>query len=563
MASLQSSFTARPTIPTTRIPPSQLAVTKRSVVSCSGGGVDRRNMLLGLGGLYGATSLVPGQKAEASPILPPDLSTCDPKGAWTTKGSEVVVLDVNCCPPYTDVQTDYKLPRVTKPRVRPAAHRISKEYQAKYELAIKKMRELDVTDPDDPRGFTQQANIHCAYCNGPYDQIGFPGIDLQVHNSWIFFAFHRWYLYFYERIMGELIGDPTFALPYWNWDNPRGMQMPPAFDNEKSPLWDINRDPTHRPPALVTLTITNPPVTDPVQIVANNLTQMYKEMIGDVESAIDFMGDPYSAGNAPPARASGGSSEGGSHAGVHVWTGNPNNSNREDMGNFYSAGRDPLFYSHHANVDRMWTIWKDIPADYSKDIEDADFKDAAFMFYDEKKNLVRVKVADCLDHRKMGYKYEHSDTPWMAYRPAQRAVPVDIKKLSKNANRPDKLFPLKLNKTVRVLVPKPSKGAADEVLVLEKIVADSTKLIRFDVFVNDEDDKPQELDRAEYLGGFTQVPHRARAQESASDLRLNLKELYENINIGDDDSIVVTIIPHINGDEVTIGGIKIIPRVAA
>ncbi|XP_057812292.1 polyphenol oxidase I, chloroplastic-like [Salvia miltiorrhiza] len=573
MASLPSSLTVLATNP--RIPPfpkpSQLASSKarrshRFEVSCtsSGGGrVDRRNMLLGLGGLYGASSLIPGRNAEALPISPPDLSTCDPEGATTTKNGEVVHLDVNCCPPFTDVQNDYKLPAFTKPRIRPAAHRLTPAYIAKYERAMAKMRELDVTDPDDPRGFTQQANVHCAYCNGPYDQVGFPGLDLQVHNSWTFFPFHRWYLYFYERILGELIGDPTFGLPYWDWDNPKGMQLPQIFDNESSSLYDVNRDPAHHNPALVTLTLTNPPVTDPVQIISNNLTQMYSEMIGSVSSATDFMGQPYRAGDSPPAGALAGTSERGSHTGVHVWTGNPANDFREDMGNFYSAGRDPAFYSHHANVDRMWSIWKSIPADYSKDIDEEDFKNASFMFYDEKKNLVRVKVGDCLDHTKMGYVYQHSDTPWMAYRPAQKEVPVNIRDLSKRAKTPNKVFPLKLTKTARVLVPKPTKGKADEVLVLEKIVSDNSKLVRFDVFVNDEDDKPEELDRAEYAGGFTQLPHRVRAKESLSDLRLNLKELYENINIADDDSIVVTIVPQINGDAVTIGGIKIIPRVAA
>ncbi|KAG6395823.1 hypothetical protein SASPL_141952 [Salvia splendens] len=209
----------------------------------------------------------------------------------------------------------------------------------------------------------------------------------------------------------------------------------------------------------------------------------------------------------------------------------------------------------------MWTIWKDIPTDYSKDITDTDFLNSAFMFYDENKNLVRVTVADALDYRKMGYEYEPSNIPWINYRPEQRVVPANLESLSKKAQTVKKLFPLTLNNTVRVIVPKPAKGRADETLVIENIVTDSTKLVKFDVFVNDEDDKPEEVDRAEYAGSFTQLPHRVKSKESSGNLRLNLKELYENINIADHKSVVITIVPSINGSAVTIGSVKIVPRV--
>ncbi|KAG6393869.1 hypothetical protein SASPL_144443 [Salvia splendens] len=564
MASLQSSFimfSSAPKPPSSRFPGRR----HRSQISCSrdgGGGIDRRNMLLGLGGLYGSGSSL-GHKAEALPILPPDLSTCDPKGTTTTPpgSQEVVKLDVDCCPPFTDKQADYKLPKFKKTRIRRAAHRLSREEVEKYKLAMAKMRELDVTDPDDPKGFTQQANIHCAYCNGPYDQVGHPGVDLQVHNSWIFFPWHRWYLYFYERILGELIGDPTFALPYWNWDNLKGMTLPPAFDDPSSPLFDENRNQDHRGKAVVDLTGRSG-ITDPTQLVSNNLALMYKEMIGGLDNALDFMGTAYRDGDESPPFGLGGTSENGSHTGIHIWVGDPRNKFNEDMGNFYSTGRDPAFYCHHFNVDRMWTIWEKLPATYSKKIDDDDFKNSAFMFYDEKKNLVRVKVADCLDYTKMGYEYEYSDLSWLNSRPTKKPVPANLMKLANGLPTAEKVFPLKPVKAVKFLVPKPAKGKADEALVLENIVTDNSKLIKLDVFINDEDDKPDELDRAEYVGSFTQLPHRVKGKESVNNLRLNLREVYENINIADDDAVVITIVPQFNGDAVTIGGIKIIRRSA-
>lgn len=64
------------------------------------------------------------------------------------------------------------------------------------------------------------------YLLGAYHQKGFPDVELQVHSSWLFFPFHRWYLYFFERILGKLIDDESFAIPFWNWDAPEGMKMP-------------------------------------------------------------------------------------------------------------------------------------------------------------------------------------------------------------------------------------------------------------------------------------------------------------------------------------------------
>ncbi|XP_051126064.1 polyphenol oxidase I, chloroplastic-like [Andrographis paniculata] len=530
--------------------------TRRFHVSCNQQKLDRRNMLLGLGGgLYGAANLaVSNPPATAAPIGVPEFTACGE--AHDVQSNDL--LPVNCCPPVSGTPyVDYKLPPARKTKVRPAAHKVSREYLAKYEEAMRRMRELDRTDPTDPRGFMQQANIHCAYCNGAHDQPGYPNLDIQIHNSWLFFPFHRWYLYFYERILGSLIDDPDFAIPFWNWDNPKGMQMPAIFDRDKSPIYNVNRNPDHRGRSIIDLGFSR--ATDEIQLVVNNLSVVHNEMIRSVNSTLDFMGAAYRAGDPPGNGGSAGSSERGSHVSAHVWVGNPANKYREDMGNFYSAGRDPLFYCHHANVDRLWKIWTGLKTDVPKSISDPDFLNAGFLFYNEKKELVRVKVADCLNMEKLGYDYERVDTPWLNYRPSKKAAAADIKKLAANAEAAEKIFPLTLNKIVRVLVPKSAKGKADEVLVLEDIETDSTKFIKFDIFINDEDDIPSELDRAEYAGTFAQVPHRTKEKKGKTSINLKLTDVYEDIEVGDDDTIVVTIIPRSNGDAVTIGGIKVIP----
>ncbi|KAL0305775.1 UNVERIFIED_CONTAM: Polyphenol oxidase, chloroplastic [Sesamum radiatum] len=260
-------------------------------------------------------------------------------------------------------------------RVRPAAHLADEAYIAKFNKAVELMRALP---EDDPRSFKQQASVHCAYCDGAYDQVGFPNLELQVHNSWLFFPFHRYYLYFFERILGKLIDDPTFAMPFWNWDSPGGMRIPAMYANPNSPLYDSLRDLKHQPPTVLDLNYSG---TDPTisadQQTRQNLTVMYRQMVSNSRTPRLFFGSPYRRGDDPNPGS--GAIENIPHGPVHVWTGDRNQPNFEDMGNFYSAGRDPIFYAHHSNIDRMWSIWKTLGG-RRQDITDRDFLDASFVF---------------------------------------------------------------------------------------------------------------------------------------------------------------------------------------
>ncbi|XP_011014566.1 PREDICTED: polyphenol oxidase, chloroplastic-like [Populus euphratica] len=204
----------------------------------------RRDLLIGLGGLYGATRLS-DPFAYANPIAPPDLTQCE----LVTLPSES--NPTNCCPQTSTKIKNFEFPSASSPmRIRPAAHLVDKAYLAKYAKAIALMKSLP---DDDPRSFKNQANVHCAYCDGAYHQAGFPDLQLQIHFSWLFFPWHRAYLYYFERILGKLIDDPTFALPFWNWDAPAGMQMPAIFTDPQSPLYDPLRDANHQPPTLLDL----------------------------------------------------------------------------------------------------------------------------------------------------------------------------------------------------------------------------------------------------------------------------------------------------------------------
>ncbi|EXC25714.1 Polyphenol oxidase A1 [Morus notabilis] len=228
---------------------------------------------------------------------------------------------------------------VTSLRVRQPAHQVSSEYIAKYNKATEIMRNLP---PSDPRNFMQQANIHALYCDGPdgdKDGLG-KYIQFVVHNSWLFFPFHRWYVYFYEKILGNLIGDPNFALPFWNWDHPDGMQIPDMYTDKLSALYDLNRSTVHQPPTTVDLDYHNGKAPKPRKDqVDDNYGVMYNNMVSGAKLPLLFFGSPYREGS----KTSPGSIEKHPHNCVHNWTGHeitPETPRGEDMGIFYSAGRD-------------------------------------------------------------------------------------------------------------------------------------------------------------------------------------------------------------------------------
>ncbi|KAL6992611.1 catechol oxidase [Sarracenia purpurea var. burkii] len=529
----------------------------------SQGKFDRRNVLIGLGGLYGAAGFVADPLAFAAPLTAPDLAKCGaadfPAGAKPT----------NCCPPLSTKITNFKLPPPSSNaiRVRPAAHLAGEEYVAKFSKALELMKALP---DDDPRSFKQQANIHCAYCDGAYHQVGFPELDIQVHNSWLFFPFHRYYLYFFEKILGKLIDDPTFAMPFWNWDSPAGMKMPAMYADSKSPLYDALRDAKHQPPKLIDLdyNLTDPNTTDQQQI-SSNLTVMYRQVVSSGRTSQLFLGSSYRAGDEPDPGA--GSLENIPHGPIHIWCGDRTQPNIENMGNFYSAGRDPIFYGHHSNVDRMWTIWKTLGGK-RQDFTDPDWLNTEFVFYDENAQLVRVKVKDCLDNKKLGYVYQDVEIPWLKSKPTPRLSKI-FKKV-KNANiaiaaetsmAAADVFPTKLDRVVKVVVPRPKKSRSkkekdeeEEILVIEGIEVERDVFVKFDVFVNDEEEAKSGPEKSEFAGSFVNVPHKHKHHTKIKTrLRLGITELLEEIGAEDDDSVLVTLVPKYGAGDVTIGGVKI------
>ncbi|KAH7441843.1 hypothetical protein KP509_03G057700 [Ceratopteris richardii] len=172
--------------------------------------------------------------AWAANVLAPNISACN-----EPIGLPYAEKNYRCCAPVPSY-----VPRLFRPvapsvgdniRVRRTSHSADEKYASDLARAYSLMKELP---PEDPRSFVQQANIHCAYCNSVYSQMN-SSERFQAHHSWLFFPFHRWYLYFHERILANLLGDDTFSLTFWNYDHPNSTNIPWLYSAALSPYPDL------------------------------------------------------------------------------------------------------------------------------------------------------------------------------------------------------------------------------------------------------------------------------------------------------------------------------------
>ncbi|BBN15194.1 polyphenol oxidase [Marchantia polymorpha subsp. ruderalis] len=501
------------------------------------------------------------QSVGAEPVLASSLGSCKP--VPVLKGAPL-----HCCLPEPKrAPIRFKFPRIPRTssgrpilRERKPAHVLSKdpEYVRKYNLAYERMKALPDTDP---RSFYSQWRVHCSFCNEAFQQRKTPGplgpetgVLLQVHYSWTFLPWHRMYLYYHERILASLINDPTFALPFWNWDNQLdkdAAKMPamffPDFGVPNAALFDEFRNSNHFPPKILYLGYNSKleaegqqNLTDQ-QIKYENLCVMYNQVTTKV-SARDFLGGPYVVGtdnSAATVNVSAGEVPGESggmesvHNVAHEWTGlinDPDHPDNEDMGNFIFAARDPIFYTHHSNVDRLWDVWKTLPDKITKsghrkrmDYNSRDFLDSEFTFFDENQDMVIVKVRDSLNSAKLGVKYtdvSESDNLWINYEP----MPAQESSKTCNASDYPKPSPhgdnyigtdpvsFKLDRRAPTNKDCQEKGLSNvdelqENVVLEKVKIPHADYARFDMFINyPAAHRQSHLYMAEYVGTFTHLP---------------------------------------------------------
>jgi hypothetical protein len=202
------------------------------------------------------------------------------------------------------------------------------------------------------------------------------------------------YLFFFEEIMRAAVGD-DFALPYWDWTDPAQLNLPAAFRDTSSPLYDVNR-------------------LDGVNSGSFSLDwSNYAPWGGVMSYSInlpDFVPDFGSqAVSSPGSYPQHGALEVGPHDTVHTWVAA---SQTPDMGIPYYAALDPIFWLHHANIDRIWVKWKAQVADPPhQEPTDTTWLNQSFSFYDENRAVAGLTVSQVLNTEADPLNYRYDDVP--------------------------------------------------------------------------------------------------------------------------------------------------------
>lgn len=251
------------------------------------------------------------------------------------------------------------------------------------------------------------------------------------HGSWFFLPWHRMYLHHFEAILRKDIADAggpsDWALPYWNYDATddvdQARRIPPAFRNR---FLDDN---TTRNPLFVAA---RSPIANAGEIIADEF---------DVDSS-DALGDPLFS-DGPNNGAFGGPETGFMHGGdvigqlertphgsMHVVIGG--SAPPGWMSRFFTAALDPLFWLHHANVDRLWDVWVKRNAAHANPSSSM-WLDTEFHFRSVDGADVVMTPADVVDTASaaLDYRYDDVSDPLPAA-PGGFAVPPDPMATSKS-----------------------------------------------------------------------------------------------------------------------------------
>jgi len=245
------------------------------------------------------------------------------------------------------------------------------------------------------RSWLYWANMHAHFgntCRGPVTGGSMTGVvtwsasntaETQTwcrceHGTNQFLTWHRMYLYYFERVLQQAAGDPNLRLPYWDYAG--HPQLPAIF-----------REATY-------VNETGQTVPNPLRVEARR-----SELNTGTAGIATSVSDSSAAMGATDYVTFRGRLERTPHGALHCAVaagGCPNGL----MGAVPSAALDPIFYLHHANIDRLYECWLKVD-EAARLPKGSGFLDTRYRFIDSDGSVRTRRVRDMLTTTQLGYGY--------------------------------------------------------------------------------------------------------------------------------------------------------------
>lgn len=211
------------------------------------------------------------------------------------------------------------------------------------------------------------------------------------------------YLYYMEKILREAVREATrdpdrvFALPYWNYsdatnENARQIPQPYRFPaDHTNPFFVADRNAVMNEGGLL-----------PESAVHLDALFEYRKF-SSTENSLSFGGlrSEHPEHNRRPHSPFESTPHDTVHGQVGGW-----------MSSFTNAPRDPLFWLHHANIDRLWEVWLSLGegrANPSGGTGGGPWLSQEFIFFDTDADaFVAMTGSQVLDTAsQLGYRYDN------------------------------------------------------------------------------------------------------------------------------------------------------------
>ncbi len=251
---------------------------------------------------------------------------------------------------------------------------------------------MQARDEYDPRSWLWAANTH-----GTNDNPLRKEWAQCAHGSLYFLPWHRAYLTWFEAAIRTLTGEDEWRLPYWDYSVP-GDEIDRALPVEFT---------------VETRTVDGQIVPNPLFAPGRSGRALEAQ---DVDIVAALSESHYI--KSYPQTGFGGVDPDGYRGLVE---GTPHNDVHSDisglMGRTTTAGQDPIFWLHHANIDRLWEVWRNLPGSIALTDPGAaspglvkQWRSAKFVFGEVRSpSIYTMEEVEDLDA--LGYAYESTELP--------------------------------------------------------------------------------------------------------------------------------------------------------